>query len=127
MNEIYWITRLDPILNWATAFTVISALALIIAIITKVLSITENRESYTTEKETLQRLSKYIRNISLPLFLFFTPITIFLPNAKDAMLIYGVGGSIDYLKSNEISKQLPDKCIEAINEWAESLTDNEHK
>lgn len=127
MSEIYWITRLDPILDWATAFTVLSAMALIVAMITKVMSITENRESYKTEKETLQRLSKYIRNIGLPLFLFFAPITIFLPNKKDAMMIYGIGGSIDYLRSNETAQQLPDKCIDAINEWVESLIDNEHK
>ena len=124
MSEIYWITRLDPILDWATVFTVLSAIALIVAIITKVMSITENRESYKTEKETLQRLSKYIRNISLPLFLFFAPITIFLPNKKDAMMIYGIGGSIDYLRSNETAQQLPDKCIDAINEWVGSLTED---
>lgn len=124
MSEIYWITRLDPILDWATAFTVLSAIALIVAIITKVMSITENRESYKTEKETLQRLSKYIRNISIPLFLIFMPITIFLPNKKDAMMIYGIGGSIDYLRSNETAQQLPDKCIDAINEWVGSLTED---
>lgn len=38
------------------------------------------------------------------------------------LLIFGIGGSIDYLKSNDVAKQLPDKCINAIDAWVSSLT-----
>ena len=34
---------------------------------------------------------------------------------NDALLIYGVGGTIDYVKSNKTAKQLPDKCIKALD------------
>lgn len=36
-----------------------------------------------------------------------------------------LGGTIDYIKSNETAKQLPDKCIKALDKWVENL--NEEK
>ena len=44
---------------------------------------------------------------------------------NDALLIYGVGGTIDYVKSNETAKQLPDKYIKALDKWVDNL--NEEK
>lgn len=35
-------------------------------------------------------------------------------------LIYSIGGTIDYIKSNEKAKQLPDKCLQALDKY---LTD----
>lgn len=39
----------------------------------------------------------------------------------------GVGGTIDYIKSNEKIKQIPDKCFNALDAWVDSLTEKEHK
>lgn len=33
----------------------------------------------------------------------------------------------DYVKSNETAKQLPDKCIEALDKWVDSLNEQEKK
>ena len=52
-------------------------------------------------------------------------INVFIPTKNDALLIYGVGGTIDYIKSNDTAKQLPDKCIKALDKWVENL--NEEK
>lgn len=55
-------------------------------------------------------------------------INIFIPTKNDALLIYGVGGIIDYIKSNDTAKQLPDKCIIALDKWVENLNeDNKQK
>ena len=37
------------------------------------------------------------------------------------LLIYGVGGSIDYLRNNTTAQKLPDKCIEALDAWVDEL------
>ena len=37
------------------------------------------------------------------------------------MLIFGVGSTIDYIKSNETIQEIPDKCINALDAWVESL------
>jgi hypothetical protein len=50
-------------------------------------------------------------------------IFVFVPSTKEALLIWGVGSTIDYLQENETAKQLPDKCINALNDWVESLSD----
>lgn len=49
---------------------------------------------------------------------------IVFPSKEDMLLIYGVGTTLDYIQNNETAKQLPDKCIEALNIWVESLTEN---
>lgn len=58
---------------------------------------------------------------------FFASVfmNIFIPTTNEALLIYGVGGTIDYIKSNDTAKQLPDKCIKALDKWVENL--NEEK
>lgn len=33
----------------------------------------------------------------------------------------------DYIKNNETAKQLPDKCINALDAWVESLTQEEEE
>ena len=30
---------------------------------------------------------------------------------------------IDYIKSNETAKQLPDKCIKALDKWADNINE----
>ena len=49
----------------------------------------------------------------------------FVPTTKQALIIYGVGGTIDYIKSNDTAKQLPDKAIIALDKYLESI--NEEK
>ena len=39
------------------------------------------------------------------------------------MLIYGVGGTVDYIKANPTAKKLPDKCINALDKWVDSWTE----
>jgi hypothetical protein len=54
-------------------------------------------------------------------------IFVFVPSTKEAVLIWGVGSTIDYIQDNETVKQLPDKCINALNDWVESLSDEKHR
>ena len=48
---------------------------------------------------------------------------VFIPSKKDMYMIVGVGTTIDYVQKNETARQLPDKCIEALNNWVESLNE----
>jgi hypothetical protein len=50
-----------------------------------------------------------------------------LPSKKDMLLIYGVGGTIDYIKNNDTAKQLPDKVVIALDKYFDTLNeDNKH-
>jgi hypothetical protein len=43
------------------------------------------------------------------------------------MMIYGVGGTIDYIKSNDTAKQLPDKVVSALDKYLDSLNEEDEK
>lgn len=42
-------------------------------------------------------------------------------------MIYGVGGTIDYIKENPASKQLPDKCVKILDKWVDEQLQKEKK
>lgn len=54
-------------------------------------------------------------------------MNILIPTTNQALLIYGVGGTIDYIKSNDTAKQLPDKCVKALDEYLDNLTKEENQ
>lgn len=51
----------------------------------------------------------------------------FIPTERDAFLIYGVGTTLDYLQDDEKVQQLPDKCVDALDAWVESLSEEDEK
>ena len=53
--------------------------------------------------------------ISCIVLLSVSTINTFIPSTKDAYIIYGVGGTFDYLKNDEKAKEFPDKVIEAAD------------
>lgn len=42
-------------------------------------------------------------------------------------MIYGVGGTIDYIKDNPTAKQLPDKYFKILDKWADEQLEKEKK
>lgn len=123
MEEIYWLTRLDGINVFLNIITVFGIVFTVISIIGYI--VTKN-DDFVDDcwKEFWIKLFKYC----LPTTIIITLLFIFTPTTKEAFMIYGVGGTIDYVKSNETVKQLPDKCIKALDKWVESLNeDNKDK
>lgn len=120
MNEIYWLTRLDDVkvlLGFIIAFT---AIALIFSIGAMIF----NFDRYHDDEKRIYNAAKKLTIISSIIVFVFSIGTCFIPNTKEACIIYGVGGTIDYIKSNEVAKQLPDKCIMALNKYLEETINN---
>lgn len=130
MSEIYWITRLDAICNFLTIITVAS---FVISVVTVAFAMCNRFEAddyeeggkyYNCHMQKFKMFLSYFKR-----FIFVTIIAClinsFIPTTNEALLIYGVGGTIDYIKSNETAKQLPDKCIKALDKWVDNL--NEEK
>ena len=119
MNEIYWITRLDAICKFLTATAIVSfliAMTLIVFVC--------NRYEMDDDSWDYKKYLKY-STVCILVTIVSCVINVFIPTKNDALLIYGVGGTIDYIKSNDTAKQLPDKCIKALDKWVENL--NEEK
>lgn len=123
MNDIYWITRFDALNTIFTIALVISTLILGVAIIGW---LTNYDEECDFEMKVRKACEKAIRIAIIPFIIGLFGLT-FIPTTKEALLIYGVGGTIDYLKSNPTAKQLPDKCINALDKWTDDLLGIERK
>ena len=112
MSEIYWITRLDIIQGFCIAFLVAGIASIVIACL----------RTFCALESTDLSITNKCKKVGIILTAIFLPAVMFIPTSKDAMLIFGIGPTIDYVQSNETAKQLPDKCIEALDNWVESLT-----
>ena len=85
----------------------------------------EKESPNVKQQEFWSNKSVHIISVSA-IFLFVSiPLQIFIPNTKEAFLIYGIGTTVDYLKNNEKVTNLPDKCIDALDSWMESLNEND--
>lgn len=132
MNEIYWITRLNAICGFLTLTSILGAFISFILFMIAMF----NRSESNTCMEFGKSWNKYIKNYktfmlyfkrSIIATLVLIVINIFIPTTNEALLIYGVGGTIDYIKSNNTAKQLPDKCIKALDKWVENLNEKEEQ
>ena len=130
MNEIYWMTRLDVINVFLTLIAVFSVIAAVVLFFIGIIKRSEsdifNKDSQTWEQHIeTSKMCLYFAKRCAVVFCVSIFINIFTPTTNEALLIYGVGGTIDYIKSNDTSKQLPDKCVKALDKWADNL--NEEK
>ena len=128
MNELYWITRLDAIDTAFIIFLVISIIALVVIIIgylvNKFDEINRPNDEYIPKyKKMFIEYFKY----SVAVFVISLIGLIFIPTTKQALVIWGVGGTIDYIKSNPTAKQIPDKYIKALDRWVDSIATDSTK
>ena len=117
MNELYWLTRLEYIQNFLVIVMSVSGIALFITFVLWLMA------NYVEEAKLMIR---WVVGTFATLVIS-SLIFVFVPSTKEAVLIWGVGSTIDYLQENETAKQLPDKCINALNDWVESLSDEKHR
>ena len=132
MSEIYWITRLTCICNFLTAVAVVSFL------ISATMAIFAmcNRFEANDYEEGGKYYNYYIQRFKMFLsyfkrFIFVTIIAglinFFIPTTNEALMICGIGGTIDYVKSNETAKQLPDKYIKALDKYLDNINKEEEE
>lgn len=110
MIELYWITRLDGLCALFGALMGIFAVIIIGTLLYTV-------ETLDVCGEVNWKRVKKLLTISGSCFIVFFIAEVLTPSTKQAYLIYGVGGTVDYLKENPTAKQLPDKCIKALDNW----------
>ena len=112
MSELYWLTRLEYIQNFLVIVMAVSGIALFITFLLWLMA------NYVEEAKSML---KWVIGTFTTLVIS-SLIFVFVPSTKEAVLIWGVGSTIDYIQENETAKQLPDKCINALNDWVESLS-----
>ena len=118
---LYWITRLDSI---RLVIAIGVAAAVIAAVIGVAFIVLGHADGFGPEREDIKRGYKILKKSILPLVLALA-LRVFVPSTQEALIIIGVGGTIDYLKSNETTTQLPDKVIKALDKFVDGFLDRE--
>lgn len=116
MTEIYWLQRIGNIsIVFNVGFWACVIVAAILAVICFIAWMDDG-----VDQEDIPKLKRYLKKFSF-IFAFFTLGAVFTPSQKELLAIYGLGGTIDYIKSNDKAKQIPDKCIDALTRYVDSI------
>lgn len=111
MNDLYWITVLGNLSTITSVISILSACLFTAVIIAYIIAYCEG----DSNNQILRR--KKVAISFLFTTILFGSIACFTPTTKELYMIYGVGGTIDYLKENPKTQEIPDKCINAIDKW----------
>lgn len=120
MTEMYWITRLDGINTViGVALAVSAAMAAVFLIGYAISDWKVTEDSFT--KSNLKTLKVFT-----VIAVLLSVLNVFAPTKKDMLMIYGIGGTIDYIKSNDTAKSMPNKCIEALDKLLDEYIDEDN-
>lgn len=116
MSEIYWISRLDYICNLFIVLSIIFGTVAVVGGFTLIV-VNKSDKDYPVILKTVKK--------SLLMFSCSILVVIFLPNTKQAYMIWGLGGTIDYIKSNETVQKLPDKTVQCLDKFIDKYLNEE--
>ena len=120
MSTLYWISVLDNI-NFLFVLIFIASLLFSIAIaLVNLVYITDEISEVLDYKRFIKA-----KHWAYTLLIISTLVIIFVPSKRELYIIYGVGETIDYLKDNPTAKELPDKCIKALDTWVDNFNKEE--
>lgn len=117
MNELYWITVLGNVHNITIACMIIGFIVNAVVGIGMIGTCFENHEYF-------KRAVKLFKYTSIA-FIAATGLYIFIPSKSELYLIYGIGGTLDYLKTSKEAKKIPENALKAVNKWLELQNKNE--
>ena len=122
ISDMYWITRLSSIHD---AFLFILIIAATVTVLTGIIVLSFSNDD-EDDNACFKRIKKCFITAIVAVVLSGTGL-IFVPKTNEALLIYGVGTTIDYVDSNKAIKQLPDKAVQALDKYLDSLNKESEK
>ena len=109
MSELYWLGVLGNLHSLGECIAVLSFLAMLFLAF---ILVTNTLEGYDKPPICLKLLK-----LSAVSTLIGFLMCVFIPSTKSLLIIYGVGGTIDYVKENKDANKIPDKCIKALDKY----------
>lgn len=113
---IYLITILD---NLQCISMVLSLMSLFGTIVTTFSCIVD-------EDNARDLLIMKLRKLSSIFLFIFAPIALFVPNSKQAAMIFAVGTTIEYVQNNDKIKELPDKAVLCLDKFIDEYLNEEN-
>ena len=105
---IYALMMLDSFEFMMTLFAVFSGAAWVVFMIVHSIGVCD---------QELSKKFKKAKNVSLAIFIPTMMLATFVPNSKQAAIIYTAGSTIEYVQGNEKIKELPDKAVECLDKF----------
>lgn len=109
MSELYWLSVLGNLNDLGEVIVVLSFVVFIALGLWLILCSEDDLEPSSFIKKVFKG--------SMFAFVFGVVMVIFIPSQKNLLIIYGVGGTIDYLKETKDANKIPDKCIKALDKY----------
>lgn len=119
MSELYWLNVLGNLHSCGELVIFLSILVLCGLGIWTIMVDSDYDEPFKMIKRMFKR--------SIYAFVFGAAICLFIPSTKSLLIIYGVGGTIDYLKENKDANKIPDKCIKALDKYLDDALKEDKK
>ena len=123
MSELYWITVLGNLNIVNTIIIIIGIIALILLGVAFGACIDGGDTDELREDDLFKTIVKGIK-MTIFLLTICCVVKIFVPSTEKLYMIYGLGGTIDYLQKNETANKLPDKVMIALDKWIDNLNVN---
>ena len=119
MTEIYWLQVIGSLGDLSVAVLIITIIAIFILTLCYF-----GFGVYDDDDRAKQAtIVKWLRRSAVGLVISVVGI-VFIPDDKEMMAIYGIGSTIDYIKSNDKAKALPDKVVDALTKYLETLNED---
>lgn len=109
MSELYWLGVLGNLHYFSAALSGLAVFSILAVGFWLLMSYDDGDEPSPSIKKVFM--------YSIFTFVFGTIMAIFIPSQKNLLIIYGVGGTIDYLKENKDANKIPDKCVKALDKY----------
>ena len=114
---IYLLFMLDNLSYLTCTLSVLSGLATIALIVMSAIAKSQDGDRYYDYSKKQIDIIVKGRKIALAIFIPSILITLFVPNSKQAALIFTIGSTLEYVQGNEKLQELPDKAVECLDKF----------
>lgn len=125
---VYLLFILDKVSILACACVIFSAIAFFISLGFHIVASCEDSNDRSDFSVNQKNTIKKIKTIALRILIPAAIVLTFIPNSKQAAVIFTVGSAIEYVQGSDKIKELPDKAVECldkfVSEYLNESTDN---
>lgn len=129
-SKMYWFTRLTAIITALKTVLIVSGIlagAALIFWVIVYLSDPEYMPDGEESKRSFLKIGSKTLCISTIVFAIGLIGRTFTPTTSEALVIYGVGESVEYLQHNKDAVQIPDKALQALNKYLDDNLGSDEK
>ena len=129
-GKLYWFTRLSAITTVLKIILIASGILAIAALIFWFVVYLSDPEYMANGEESKRRFLKFGSEtlcISTIIFAIGLIERTFIPTTSEALVILGIGESVEYLQNNKDAVQIPDKALQALNKYLDDELGSDEK